>query len=1742
MFLFGLRRLLGRRNRLTRGRGQFRPRLEALEDRTLLAVFLVTSPDDSGFGSLRQAILNANVSPGLDTIQFNLPQGHTTITPSSPLPTLADAVYIDGTSQPGWDGGVIVLLDGNIAGTTSNGLTISADGCTIRGLGLANFSGNHAGILVTSNNNVIEDNLLVYDSTGVLILGGSRNHIGGGVRGNYFHANFTDGIRIQGTVGSPATGNVVQGSIIDGGNGDGIALVKASGNTIGGTGAATRNFIFGVQSTGIRLDRDSTDNQVVGNFIGTGYDGLSSLGNSGAGVLIQGGSSGNTIGGTTQGAGNVIAGNGGDGITIADTTLDFIGVVTSRAPTGNVIEGNYIGLGADGRTVLPNGGNGITVSSGADPYHNLVEFNFIGGTDPGAGNVISGNRGYGVQFLGAQTASNFVQGNLIGTDSFGSSARANTLSGVDVTGGASYNTIGGTAPHAGNVISGNGFVGVEIDGFSSGGNGVTTGNVVQGNKIGTDPSGTFAVGNSSSGVFLAFGTRFNTVGGSVSGAGNVISGNGSDGVAIWDVGTRNNTVAGNRIGTTADGMAALPNALSGVDIYFGASGNTVGGTDPGAGNLISGNRFVGVVIQGRGTQNNTVLGNKIGTTIDGASALANASSGVFVSQSGFNTIGGPGPGAGNLISGNGLTGVSIQDAPPPFVPTGGTSAGPGFLQLTPAATAAGFTLSTFATGFPPRPDGLGPMGIGFLADGRILVSNIEDGSVRVLPDADNQDASLVSPAPGATYGFNHAEGIAEVGGAVYLAQGELGRVVQLNSDGTVLRVVVHLPNPASLAADPYTGHLFVSNYQGAIYDVDPITGAFQVLTNFHANDLAFDPSTNVLYAAGFLDPSFNKHVLGFDVRTRVQVFDSGAIDPGNSSDLVTGVAVGSGLLAGNLFVNTTAGLLVEINLATKVQTPLAVNGLRGDQVRVDPNTGTLLVTQSDRILRLIPAAGAGFVGGSWTTQNAVAGNRIGTDASGTFAVPNVSSGVFLTTRAQNNTVGGSDSGSGNVISGNGFDGVTIWYAGAMSNTVAGNKIGTNSAGTAALPNLSSGVDVGYGASANTIGGTAPGAGNVISGNGFVGVVIDGTSLGSSGVATGNVVQGNKIGTDPTGTLAVGNALSGVFVSGAPSNTIGGTAPGAGNVISGNGYDGVAIWFAGATGNRTQGNQIGTDVSGTTALPNAAYGVDINVGASGNTVGGTDPGAGNLISGNRYAGVAILDTGTGNGILGNSIHDNGTLGIDLGGDGVTPNHTPPATSGPNNFENFPVLTSAATSPGLTTTISGTLDSTPGATFTIQFFASPSADPSGFGEGAVYLGQTSVTTGSTGSTGHAGFTADVNLFGQPGFITATATDANGNTSEFSRAIPLATFTQVSVTASATPAPAVVGDPITCTFQVANQSTLGSGNVLLNYQLPAGVSLVSAATTQGTFTQATPTSPLLFALGPVVKGTVVTVTVVVKTNTPGDLTNSVKLTLPATVTNLGNNTATVTTHVLSRNQAFVAQLYLDLLGRQAQPAEVQPWASGLDAYDANPSTGLSRAQVAQAIEGSGEYRTRVVQGLYQKLLKRSASNGEVGAWLANYPGQAQLEADILGSTEYFSHRGGLSNADFLDAVYLDVLGRHVDRIGSQTWLPLLPTSSQEPAVIDAQGDLSPDTSSAMTMRTAVALLIVQSPESDTALVRSLYQQLLRRPSDDAGLAGFVASMQATTAQPSTMPPSPPPGTGERIEAVEAAIAGSDEYFARL
>ena len=316
----------------------------------------------------------------------------------------------------------------------------------------------------------------------------------------------------------------------------------------------------------------------------------------------------------------------------------------------------------------------------------------------------------------------------------------------------------------------------------------------------------------------------------------------------------------------------------------------------------------------------------------------------------------------------------------------------------------------------------------------------------------------------------------------------------------------------------------------------------------------------------------------------------------------------------------------------------------------------------------------------------------------------------LELNSANNTVKGLIISS---FSGGQSAGIMITGASATGNTVTGNFIGTDYSGTAAATNYT-GVAIGAGAQSNTVGGTSDAERNVISGNSTLGY---GVEIKDSGTDL-NVVKGNYIGTDRLGTTAVANGTGAIIWAGAANNTIGGNAVDAGNVISGNTGNGLIIANSGSDNNVVQGNLIGTDAAGTGNLGNGSSGININQGALNNTIGGTATREANTIAFNSGDGISMNSSGTDNNrVSGNSIFQNGGLGIDLDPDGVG------TGSGANNDKAAPVITCITPSGS-----DFTIVATAGSGDTIEFFrvnnpAAPAvtADPSGSGEGISLSGK-------------------------------------------------------------------------------------------------------------------------------------------------------------------------------------------------------------------------------------------------------------------------------------------------------------------------------------------------------------------------------------------------------------------------------------
>ncbi len=461
---------------------------------------------------------------------------------------------------------------------------------------------------------------------------------------------------------------------------------------------------------------------------------------------------------------------------------------------------------------------------------------------------------------------------------------------------------------------------------------------------------------------------------------------------------------------------------------------------------------------------------------------------------------------------------------------------------------------------------------------------------------------------------------------------------------------------------------------------------------------------------------------------------------------------------------------------------------------------------------------------------------------------------------------------------NNFQGTGIDLS-AGSCIVEGNFIGTDAAGTSAAGNFDSGITVNQGS--NTIGGTTAAARNIVSGNFGTGILIvnafatanqvrgnyigttvsgasplgngsegislisaNGNTIGGTATGAGNVIsansglgirllvassnqmQGNRIGTDAAGTADFGNESGGIDILDGANNTIGGAATGAGNVISGNGFLGVSISGNPSTANLIKGNIIGLQANGVSALGNDFDGIFIGDAVTNSTIGGTASGEGNIIAFNGGAGV-FVNSGTGHSIQRNSIFSNFGLGIDLAPTGVTANDNLDGDAGANNLQNFPVLTAASTSGG-GVNIQGTLNSTASSTFTLHFYSSAVGDPTGFGEGQTFLG---ITTVNTDGSGNASFNVNLATVVTPGHVvTATATNAANSTSEFSQTRTITGQADLSVNKSASPNPVTVGSNITYTITVANNGPDTANSVTITDNLPLTTTFVSCGSTGG------------------------------------------------------------------------------------------------------------------------------------------------------------------------------------------------------------------------------------------------------------------------------------------------------------------------
>ncbi|HEX8999786.1 MAG TPA: putative Ig domain-containing protein, partial [Blastocatellia bacterium] len=919
---------------------------------------------------------------------------------------------------------------------------------------------------------------------------------------------------------------------------------------------------------------------------------------------------------------------------------------------------------------------------------------------------------------------------------------------------------------------------------------------VLGNYVGVDVTGTVALGNSGYGIVAGNNC---TIGGTSAGARNIVAASGADGIAFLSLGMgASSQVLGNYIGTDVTGTVDLGNNRYGV--YIRESGDiVVGGTTPAERNIISGNTTVGVFLHA--ANDCQVLGNYIGPNVNGTAA--------FSSQYGVQVDAGTGGGMNHLISGNVIGGHSIFGvllsnpinnrlfgniigASPTLAPmpnhigvaTGGNSpltnqiggTGPGegnIIAFNTYGVSVGSGVShkisgnsiysNSTLGIDLSPDGVTPND---LDDGDTGANNLQNFPILTQVTTNGISGTLNSEANKMyTIQFFHNPACDTLGngeGKTYIDQ----IAVTTNGSGNALiNYVGAVPSGGvvtATATENTSGNTSEFSSCQTVVDCPPT--------------ITLSPTT---MPNGFTGTAYNQTITANPAGNYNYTLTGGNLPDGlqlvqvNAS---TGAVTGTPTVPGMYTFTITA---TTNGVCTGSQTYTVYINCPGATITV---TTTLDgVTPDDKCsLREAIMAANGV-----TTANGCSPGVSGLDTiyfaigSGTpfipvltTPLPTITSPVVIdgsqcqSTRVElSGALAGANANGLHITAGgstvramviNRFSAHGIHLENNGTNKVENCLIGTDAGGTLDRGNGGDGIQI-LNSPNNLIGGTAAGQRNIISGNDQIGVEVLDPG------ASGNIIRGNFIGTDITGSQALSNVRDGVLINNASNNTVGGQATGAGNLISANGIPagtkgaGVAIANPNAGANQVVRNLIGTTLSGG---PLGNYdGVRILQGTRVNFI------SENTIANSERHGIWVGDVGTDlNSILSNSIHSNGLLGIDLGGDGVTPNDALDADSGPNIRQNYPVLDQV-----LTTAITFTLDSEPATKYHVQFFGNTACDSSGYGEGRTLIG--GITTLPTDSNGHLTDTfIPTTALASGTIVTATATKLNSSggfvdTSEFS-----------------------------------------------------------------------------------------------------------------------------------------------------------------------------------------------------------------------------------------------------------------------------------------------------------------------------------------------------------------------------------------
>lgn len=1063
---------------------------------------------------------------------------------------------------------------------------------------------------------------------------------------------------------------------------DGPTLEITAGNSV------VRGLIVNSTSTGIPIVLGNGGNNFIeSNYIGTNNAGTASSFLTTATGIFIGNSSGNQIGGAMVQARNIISGLQDS---LVPGLLPFDGVFSKPSgvrihgggSTNNFIQGNYIGLDKNGSQIVSNAGCGVLLSTAASG-------NIIGGATGGERNIISGNGcGVGIVLPENSTSSVVIENNFIGTDKDGTTARGNLHDGIAFQYFGTMPAQTSTASVYGNVVSGNAenaIAGIVIGATILSANRTNapeggadflidlarrrTGNlngatIPAGNRIGTNAAGTAAIPNGGNGVALE---NFSALV-----EGNLISGNGANGIFAKPpiASSLPFEIAGNYIGTDVSGNLDLGNAGEGISLEYSGAVHVDAQSTEIISNVISGNGGDGVKSVGNNLTFPNLAANKLRSDNN---VMPRAS--LFMPSIAYTTSSGWQSATGNIPTGN-------------------------FIGTNAAGTAA----------LPNGGNGVSLQNVPALVEGNLISANGQSGIF------------ITGETPFGNFIADNFIGT-NIGGDTALGNAGNGFRIETQSEAT---------------SDTQTTQIYDNLISGNTGD-----GVFASVTNSPENNVAPEGGASFL----------------IDLARR-----PGNLNVGNNP-LFQGNRIGTNAGGTSAIPNSGNGVNL-LNASAKIESNLiSGNGINGVEIsQLSYQLGQL---------------------------NA---NLIGTNADGTAAIANGGNGVNLEItlaptinvyQMTDNLISGNandgfrciqtNPGSGDQLAGTG---ITVDISGSRSGNVAsfgatsdGNYIGVNASGTAAIPNGGNGI--------NLMETEAIIEGNLISGNAAKGVTVQNSLLGQ--------LNANRIGTNAAGNAAIPNGTGGVALEMQISQTDDAYEI-TDNLISGNTGDGIRIFpsSSGAsqivggvitvdisgsrTGNLTPtsgGNFIGTKTDGVSALPNTGNGIAvINVPTK---IGGNSIDDGNIIAFNGANGIVIFG-GTGNRIMNNPIFANAVLPIDLGGDGVTPNDLLDADTGANNLQNYPVITTATIG---STRVIGTFNSTPNSVFRLEFFNSPTA----LDGGKTFIG--AIDNATTDALGNFVFDTTFAFDSPAGsFITATATDASGNTSEFSAAKQVFAPTAASV----------------------------------------------------------------------------------------------------------------------------------------------------------------------------------------------------------------------------------------------------------------------------------------------------------------------------------------------------------------------------